>query len=57
MATTELIYPVPLPDGCVATLRLPINLRKDDAEKIARVVISLIGNIDYEIKDEDHRVT
>jgi hypothetical protein len=36
-----LIYPIALKDGRVAKLQLPRNISKDEAEKIARVVIAL----------------
>ncbi len=35
------IYPIQLKDGRVAKLQLPRNLSKEEAEKIARVVIAL----------------
>ncbi len=35
------IYPIPLSDGKVARLQLPRDLRKEDAEKIARIVVAL----------------
>lgn len=57
METTEMVYPIPLSDGYVAALRLPVQLRKADAEKIAKVVLELIDPTIEEITDEDHRVT
>ena len=42
MDTTEVVFPIPLSDGVVVTIHnLPVNLKKEDAEKIARVVIAL----------------
>lgn len=38
----ELIFPIPISDGDVITIRnLPENLKKDDAIKICRVIMAL----------------
>ena len=44
MKTTELIYPLTLSGGFVATLKLPINLSKEDAEKISALVFALASS-------------
>jgi hypothetical protein len=36
-----IIYPVPISNGRFARIELPFTFSKEDAEKVARVVISL----------------
>jgi hypothetical protein len=41
-ATTLMDYPFPLRSGQIAHLRLPVNLEKDDAERMATFIRSLV---------------
>jgi hypothetical protein len=36
-----IIYPIPLREGVIAKLQIPRDLTKEDADKIARVVMAL----------------
>jgi hypothetical protein len=42
METHEIVFPIPISEGRIVTLgNLPTKLKKDDAEKIARVVLAM----------------
>jgi hypothetical protein len=42
MEPDEIVYPIPLSDGTIVTIHnLPLILSRDDAQKIARVLIAL----------------
>jgi len=45
METTEIVFPIPISGDRVVTLNnLPVELLKEDAEKIAAVVMALATN-------------
>lgn len=37
----QIIYPIPLRPGVAATVKVPKDLTRDEAEKIARVLVAL----------------
>lgn len=43
METDPIIYPIPLGPDRFAKLQLPRNLTLEEAEKIARIIIALVG--------------
>lgn len=45
-----IIYPIPLKGGRFAKLQLPRDMQKDEAEKIARIILA-IGELPEEVSE------